>query len=221
MSKIIYGILTMGDKIISDTDSTDDLGSSGIYWANGYIDKVYSKAVPSYDTSLWYRANHIPAFALSPGASGATFVPPSSDSLGGWNLDAANEYLYSGDSVTSMWDGASDLSFRVTFEVNVDNTGGADADTVDLQLICYYKGHDEIVCKMQTLEEAKTVGKSARYKRFTTAFTIDWDAASNIVEVGDKMHFRLNLEVDTSEVDDIIINTIMFRYKTAKMNPEV
>jgi len=45
---------------------------------------------------------------------------------------------------------------------------------------------------------------------------IDWDAVDNIVEVGDKMSFILNLETDTSECDDIIINTIMFRYKTPK-----
>jgi hypothetical protein len=32
---------TINTSLISDTDSTDSLGSSSIYWANGYIDKIY------------------------------------------------------------------------------------------------------------------------------------------------------------------------------------
>lgn len=183
--------------------------------------KVTTTGVIQGATSLWYRATHIPAFAMSPGGSGATFTAPDGNTLGGMILSAAGHYLYSGDSITSMWDGASDLSLRVTWEVNVDNTAGADADTVDLQLICYYKGDAEITTKSQTVEVPVTVGKSARYKRFTTVFPIDWDLAGNIVENGDKIHFRINLETDTSEVNNIIVNTLMFRYQTAKVNPEV
>lgn len=172
-------------------------------------------------TSLWYRAVHVSALSAAPGASGATFTVPSTNTLGGYQLSNASHYLYFGDSVTSMWDGASDLSVRVTFEVNVNNTAGGTGDTVDLQLLCYYKGDGETANKTQTLEVPKTVGQSARYKRFTTVFTVDWDKTNNVVEVGDKMNFRLNLQTTPSEVDNIIVNTIMFRYPTAKMNPEV
>jgi len=31
-------------SLISDTDSTDDLGSSSKYWANGYVDKIFLNA---------------------------------------------------------------------------------------------------------------------------------------------------------------------------------
>ena len=34
--------VAINTSLISDTDSTDDLGSSSKYWANGYVDKIYS-----------------------------------------------------------------------------------------------------------------------------------------------------------------------------------
>jgi hypothetical protein len=37
------------DSLISDTDSTDDLGSSSKYWANGYFDKIYLNATATLD----------------------------------------------------------------------------------------------------------------------------------------------------------------------------
>ncbi len=37
--------VAVNTSLISDTDSTDDLGSSSIYWANAYIDKVVTPAI--------------------------------------------------------------------------------------------------------------------------------------------------------------------------------
>jgi len=109
----------------------------------------------------------------------------------------------------------------VVFEVNVDNTAGADTDTVDLALLTYYKGDGETSNKTQTVEVATTVGQSARYKQFTATFTIDWDLTDNVVQVGDIFAFRLNLETDTSEVDNVIINFVRFYYQTKMPQPEI
>lgn len=170
-------------------------------------------------TSVWYRATFVGALKAAAGGSGATWTAPDANTLGGYRLDAAGEKLYFSESITAMYDGATDLEFKVTWEVN---EVAASDGTVDLQLVCYYKGHYDTVNKTQTLEVAHTItGNKAQYTRHVTTFTIDWDATDNIVEVADKMAFILNLETDTSECDDIIINATMFRYKTAKMNPEV
>lgn len=155
--------------------------------------------------SKYRRYYHIPSGSSDPGASGATFVPPDANTIGGWQLDAAGEKLYMEADVHADWDGASDLMVEVYFECNVDNTGGGDTDTVDLKLVAYYKGVGEVATKTQTVEVATVIGKSAQYKMFSVDFTLDWDKADHVIQAGDKLHMILNLETDTSEVDDIVI----------------
>lgn len=43
------GVTTHGGVVASDTDSTDDLGTSSIYWANTYTDKLYLNATATLD----------------------------------------------------------------------------------------------------------------------------------------------------------------------------
>ena len=43
------GNLTFGQTLTSDTDSTDDLGTSSIYWANAYVDKVFLNSTATLD----------------------------------------------------------------------------------------------------------------------------------------------------------------------------
>lgn len=165
-------------------------------------------------SALYWHHHQMSATEVSPGASGATFVPPGANTIGGYELDVNDEFLYMSAHIGSDWVGEDDIQVRVNFECNVNNTGGADTDTVDLKLVLYYKGHDETANKTQTLEEHVVVGKSAQYKRHVVVFTVDWDASGNICEKGDKFGLILNLETDTSEVDNVIINTINWRYKT-------
>jgi hypothetical protein len=173
----------------------------------GGVQNTTSKGYYRAITSKYRRYFHVPMGSTDPGASGATFVPPDGNTIGGWQLDASTELLYFGADIHSDWDGESDITVDLDFECNVDNTGGGDTDTVDLKLVAYYKGHDEVVTKTQTVEVATVIGKSAQYKAFHVPFTIDWDKASNVVQAGDIMHFVLNLETDTSEVDNIIISS--------------
>lgn len=165
-------------------------------------------------TSKWWYCTYIGMIEVSPGGSGATWTAPDANTIGGYRLNAANDYLYFSARVCPNWDAASDIRLGVVFEVNVDNTGGGDADTVDLQLLCYYKGQGDTSSKTQTLEIPVTVGKSPQYKAFSALFTVDYDAVANVVDVYDVLSFRLNLETDTSEVDNVIANFAAFAFKT-------
>jgi hypothetical protein len=104
--------------------------------------------------------------------------------------------------------------------VNVDNSGGGAGDTVDLRLQVFYKGIGDTACKSQIVEVATVIGASARYKQFKVVFPIDYDYASNVVEVNDLMSFRLNLETDTSEVDDIVLSDMSVSYLTTHVGIE-
>ncbi|NHJ87771.1 MAG: hypothetical protein FK734_20080 [Asgard group archaeon] len=171
-------------------------------------------------TSSYRRYYHIPLGAFDPGASGATYTSANNNTVGGWQLDAAGEILEATIDIHYDWDGASDLKADVKFEVNIDNTGGNVSDTVDLKLTLYYKGDGDISTKTQIIEVATIVGQSPRYKSFHIQFTIDWDAVDNIIESGDILFLKLNLETDTSEVDNIIINHATIYYNTMHVGIE-
>jgi len=170
-------------------------------------------------SSLYYNAQLLSAFSASPGASGALLVESDANTLGGYQLNVVSETLYFHIHVASDWDAATDLMVDVTFELNA--AGSVGTDTVDLRLVCYYKGDGEASNKTQILEEAVVVGAAAQYTRFSATFIIDWDDVGNVVELHDCMSFQLNLETDTSEVDDVIISHFMSMYETKKPAIEV
>jgi hypothetical protein len=182
---------------------------------------VYSDSkIRSTGASLYRRYYHIPLTASNPGASGATWVAPGTNTTGGWNLTSATNYLDGETDIHTSWDAASDLKFECRFVVNVDNSGGGAGDTVDLRLQVFYKGIGDTACKSQVVEVSTVIGASARYKQFKVVFPIDYDYASNVVEVNDIMSFRLNLETDTSEVDDIVLSDMSVSYLTTHVGIE-
>jgi len=171
-------------------------------------------------TSKYRRYYHVPITSVAPGASGATWMPATTNNLSGWRVENASEILENGEDIHSDWDGISDLKLEICFETNVDNSAGNPADTVDLKAVFYYKGTGDTSCKTQTVEVPTTVGQAAQYTQFCAYFTIDHDLASNEIEVGDVISLQLNLETDTSEVDNIIINKVSFSYLTTHVGIE-
>jgi len=172
-------------------------------------------------TSLWWHSMHAEISSINPGGSGATWVPDDANTAGGWQLNADTEILEVRSDAHSDWDGASDIEVKIVYEVNVNNTEGGEGDTVDFKVVAHYKGVGDVACKTQTQEEACIVGQSAQYKQFTCTITLNWDETDNVIEVGDKITFQINLETDTSEVEDVIVNHVHTRYKTAQIGPEV
>lgn len=171
-------------------------------------------------TSVWYHCHYIDPSKMRP-AGGPVETVPDGSTIGGWQLDAASEYLYWDANVCDDWDGASDLNLCVMFECNVNNTGGNVADTVDLDLVFWSKAFNASAVRTQSITQPTTVGQSEQYKLFLATFVIDWDYESNVVLVNDIVSGRLNLNTGASEVDNIIVNHMCFRYKTSKARLEV
>lgn len=167
-------------------------------------------AVTRTATSLYKRYYHMPLYSSDPGASGATFTPATANHVTGWQLNAATEILYFQSDVHSDWDGATDLNVEVKF-VLLD--AGVANDTVDLKLVCHYNGVGDTAIKTQTVEVATTTD-GTQYKVYKAIFTIDFDAVSNVVDAGDVICFMLNLETDTSEIDNILVIDASFYYST-------
>lgn len=171
-------------------------------------------------TSLWWHHDHIAPFSADPGASGATWIDPQANRIGGWQLNHEDEHLHLHIHLEDEWDAASDVEFHVVFEINAASVGSG--DTVDLKLIAFYKGDGEATTKTQTIEAATTVGVADQYTQFEAQFTIPYaPGGGNNIDMEDSFGLTINLETDTSEVDDITINWFEFKYKTAKVRGEI
>lgn len=188
-------------KLNDNTVSMDSDGSIDYFTADG-------------TSSLYWHEYNLPASSASTGPSGGTYVVPSANSQGGYQLDAVGEQLHFQTHIEPNWDGATDLKFEAYWQVN--EASSADG-TVDLKIILYYSGDHEATLKTQTVEVAHTItGNKAQYTLHETSFTIDWDLVDNVFQAGDVIGIILNLETDTSECDDIIVNYGEFKYRTTK-----
>jgi len=200
---ITTGIIQANNAIyFTQTDGNEAIDSLN----DGYMDYGATTAhrfnTPVRSSTASYRRYyHLPVDSFNPGASGATWTSADANHRGGWRLNASTETLEFGTDVHSDWDGASDLTIELHFALNVAGNPG---DTVDLRLQCFYNGDGDIVTKTQVLEEAVTTD-GTQYKVYQVTFTINWDETDNNVEVGDAFGFILNLETDTSEIDDAIL----------------
>lgn len=204
-----WGAAERGAEIyVSTRDGAGALTDQFMFTAGGDFEGV---------TSKWWYCQYISMLEVSPGGSGATWTEPDANTIGGYQLDLSSEHLDFGARTCPNWDAASDLRMGIVFEVNVDNTGGLVTDTVDLQLLCYYKGVGDTSSKTQTLEEVTVVGQSPQYQVFQALFLIDYNpGGGNDVDIYDVLAFEVNLETDTSEVDDVIINFGAFAFQTAE-----
>lgn len=173
--------------------------------ADIYSSAGYNRVDGDGDGGYWHE-HKMDAVSLSPGASGATAVTANALTLGGYQFDAITEYVYFTAHIEVDWDGVSDAVVDVYFEVNVDNSGGLVTDTVDFSVEYYHKGEGERVNTVATHTGSTVVGQAEAYSYFQQTIIIVG------LHAGDVVTIRLNLNTTLSEVDDVIVNYIEFRY---------
>ncbi|GAG76946.1 unnamed protein product, partial [marine sediment metagenome] len=135
----------------------------------------------------------------------------------GYQLDVNTEYLYFNGAVCNNWDEATDMEVRIFWELNAGG-GGAD-DSVFFDLKSWYKGATEDTTKYQTSTEGELVNNDGQYTAYMITFTLDYDLVANVIQVGDVLSFRLNLNTASSDVDNVVLNYVYFSYKTKVPQP--
>ncbi len=174
------------------------------------VDNVYTNAsyirVGSDGSGGYWHEYNIDAFSTSPGGSGATLIPTNASTLGGYQLNGINEYIYFTTHVDENWDGVSDAIMEIYFEVNNDNSGGLVTDSVAISIECYHKVLGERVNTIRSHGESTVVGQAEQYDLF------QMDIVMGDLRPGEVIAYRINLNTILSEVDDIIINYIEFKY---------
>lgn len=168
-------------------------------------------------TAEWYHCKYIHGFSVDPGASGATFTAPDTNTLGGYNLDADSEYLYFQARICADWDETSDVDIKIFYEVDdADATGDAVFDAV-----VYMKGDEESSTKSQSLTFTEDVSGDSQYTQHVGTLTVDYDNGSNPVESGDILMVKLNFDATNSDVTDVIFTHAIFRYQTKHIGIEI
>lgn len=172
------------------------------------------------DTTLYRRYYHLALAAFDPGASGATWVDPTITNLGGFQITTAAMMLFAPVDVHADWDGASDIDLELYFYIN---DASSEDDTVDIKVTFYYQQPGSTAIRTQTVEVATNVGDGgikAQYTLFKVEIPMNWDEVDNVVLVGDQVTCAINLEIDTSEVDDIVLTGASFYYHTTHLGIE-
>ncbi len=195
-------------------DDTYDIGSDDYRFRDIFISGSLDREKSDGTGGYWHEYN-VGTISAAHGASGASLIVPNVSTLGGWRLDGIAEVLYWTTHVEGDWDQVSNAIVEVTFEVNVDNTGGADADTVQFQLECWHKIKGELTNIVHSHAGSTTVGKSDQHELFVQTINI------GTTRVDETISHRLNLNTIFSEVDNVIVNYIEFKYRTRHPAAEV
>ena len=199
------GTLYGGNAWFTDIDVSGDIDVAGDVNVDGSVIRTDGAGGGGY----WHEYN-LPAFNVSPGASGATFIAPNVSSLGGWRLDNITELLYFATHVEDDWDGTTDALLEIAFEVNIDNTGGLITDTVEISVECFHKIEGAFGCTVVSTEGSVVVGQSDQHELFI--MDVPFDAAD--LAINQIISIRINLNTIMSEVDSIIVNYFEFKYQT-------
>ena len=142
----------------------------------------------------WWKETHLPASAVSPGASGASLVVLNTSSLV-YLLNATNEYLYFDTDIHADWNAVSDIV--VIIIVGLENAETSN-DTIEAELIAEYFGdHDDMTTgfKTQTRSVNHNIGSdTAAGTLHDLTFVLNYDEASNVIEREDHIKFRFRLD---------------------------
>lgn len=205
-----------GASYIFVTDSADNpimtLSSDGL---------MTTESVYRTETSLYRRYYHLSLASFDPGASGAVWTSAGANTVGGWQLDNAGEELETKVDIHADWDGATDLTVEIRFQINA---ASAENNTVDIDVIFYYMGLTETGTKTQTITGSTNVGDGgakAQFTMFSMDVVLPWDTGGAVVDAGDCIAMILNLNTVASEVDDIIINAVTYHYPITHAGIEV
>ena len=171
------------------------------------------------DTARYIRLTHLGALVDSGGVP--TWTAASANTIAGWKLDANTEILATNVDVHSDWDAASDLKVLITFALLAAGNPG---DTVEIDMACHYIGVGETgggaALDTQTITPS-VVTDGTQYKVYEAEFTINYDLADNVVEVGDTISLTFNLNTTLSEIDDILIMYGDFYYNRTRVGMEL
>ena len=125
-SLTVTGVTTHGGNVVSDTDSTDDLGTTGVRWANLFVDAI---TVTDQVTATGFTGT-LDGILGSGAAAAATVTTLDTSGVVNLNLTTDSSSSTSGALIIDGGVGIAKKLFVGT-DADVDGTLNADAMTLD------------------------------------------------------------------------------------------
>lgn len=123
------GTTAINTSLISDTDSTDNLGSSDKYWANAYLDKIYldsDSTIEASDVDGWNALVSFPGFTDLSTDYGFTDNSSNWDTAYGWGDHSSAGYALSSSlgavATSNSYNDLDDLPSLVTAFTGLSDT---------------------------------------------------------------------------------------------------
>jgi hypothetical protein len=185
---------------------------------------IQNNTVEMYDSSgngLYWREFHTTAAKVDPGGSGATLTIVNTSSLT-FLLNANTEYLYFGIDMHEDWDAASD----VVIEISVALSGAETAnDIINGEVVCeYFTDHDDMDTSVKTQTRTinhDIVSDNGQGDVHTLVFILDYDLASNVIEINDELLCRFRLDSVGGGTDVAAVWFIDANIKYRTPNPAI
>ena len=125
----VGGVATHGDDIVSDTDSTDDLGTTGVRWANLYVDAITTTNNQTIGGNLEVTGNlTINGTTVTNDATNTEVKDPLIELNSGASSNASDlgiimERGSTGNNAVILWDESGDFFTVGTTTATADSTG--------------------------------------------------------------------------------------------------
>jgi len=125
----VGGIATHGDDVVSDTDSTDDLGTNSVRWANLYVDAITTTDNQTIGGNLTVTGNlTINGTTVTNDATNTEVKDPLIELNSGASSNASDlgvimERGSTGNNAVILWDESGDFFTVGTTTATADSTG--------------------------------------------------------------------------------------------------
>ncbi len=125
----VGGVTTHGANVVSDTDSTDDLGTTGVRWANLYVDAITTTDNQTIGGNLTVTGNlTINGTTVTNDATNTEVKDPLIELNSGASSNASDlgvimERGSTGDNAVILWDESGDFFTVGTTSATADSTG--------------------------------------------------------------------------------------------------
>ena len=125
----VGGVTTHGANVVSDTDSTDDLGTTSVRWANLYVDAITTTDNQTIGGNLTVTGNlTINGTTVTNDATNTEVKDPLIELNSGASSNASDlgiimERGSTGDNAVMLWDESGDFFTVGTTSATADSTG--------------------------------------------------------------------------------------------------